>query len=306
MAKQSPVVVSSLIVLLLAGTAAFAADQAGERPQERVFNLVVGERAQAEVAQEVVEAPRHVPAVERGQWDLTLTLGYFNMEKTLLDYENLIYLATDEHFYYGDIALKNQTGFNPVLRLSYNLTSWFALEAQSGATFAEYQGSITDPYRINFNVAGAVPEQLEAPGEFDPERRSALIWINNLNGIWYPLNMDGDGRGRFHPYLIGGVGTVLYNIDSNYTDDSATSVNFNAGFGFRLIADRLISLRAEVVYQYHQIKFEPAEFFDVRDQETVTVPVYAFTEGGAFERATDFGKRSLGGIAIQVGFAAHF
>ncbi len=289
--------------LLLAASSGLAIAQ--QEPEERVFNLVVGERAAAEVEQETQAVEDSwAPGIEAGRWDLSLTLGYNHMSKRLLQFDRLIYRVTEEHYYYGDIELISQSAFNPMLRLGYNLTTWFALETQLGVTFSDYEGSIDDPHRVN--PFGGATEPVNELGPYDPERRSSLAFIGNLNGVWYPLNMDGDGRGRWHPYVTGGLGYALYNLDSNYIDDPATSVNVNIGGGLRLIADRLISVRMEVLYQYHAIEFEPAEWFDVRDANTVRTPVYRFDRFGNYRATESFEKNTLGGLTWQVGFTVSF
>lgn len=303
MAKQLIVVVLCCLIALLVGSTA-SAQQSDD--QQKVFNLVIGEKAEAEEAEEeAVATERHVPAIEAGALDLTLTLGFFYMNENFLELRNTIYRETEEHLYYGDIVLTNETGFNPILRLGYTLTSWFGLEAQTGVTFSEYQGSITAPRRVNPSLETLLVEDATL-GEFDAERRSAFTWISNLNALWYPLNMDGDGRGRLHPYLTGGVGYALYNIDSNYTDDAATALDLNAGVGLKFIADRMISLRAELVYHRHDIRFEPAQYFDERDAGTRLTPIYEFDEVGAFSEVTEFAEKTLGGMTLQVGFTARF
>ena len=299
MPKQFSVVVCC-VLLAACGGLAMAQDQA----EERVFNLVVGERVKVEVEQETQAEERWEPAIEAGRWDLTLTLGYNHMSKRLLQYDRLIYRATEEHYYYGDIELVSQSAFNPILRLGYNLTTWFALETQMGITFSDYQGSIGEPYRVS--PFGGIPEPVDVLGPFDPEQRSSLVFVGNLNGVLYPLNMDGDGRGRWHPYVTGGVGYALYNLDSNYIDDPATGLNVNAGIGLRLIADKLITLRMEVLYQYHTMEFEPAEWFEVRDAETVRTPVYRFDRFGNYRPTESFEENTLGGITWQVGFTVSF
>jgi hypothetical protein len=299
MPKTFSIVVCCLFLAAFGGLA-----NAQDQAEERVFNLVVGERADAEVVQEVEQVERYVPAIEAGRWDLTLTLGNLGMNKTLLQFDRLIYKATEEHYYYGDIELVSQPAFNPMLRLGYNLTSWFALETQFGVTFSDYEGSITNPFLVN--PFGGTPESVPELGKFDPERRSSLIFVGNLNGVWYPLNMDGDGRGRVHPYVTGGIGQALYNLDSNYIDDPATSLNLNGGIGVRLIADKLIAARVEVLYQHHTIEFEPAEWFDVRDAETVRIPVYRFDPFGNYRPVEQYRKNTLGGLTWQVGFTVSF
>jgi hypothetical protein len=301
MAKQSRVILCTFAILLASGLV-LAQDR--EPVEERVFNLVVGERLVADVEQDVEVVPVWQPGIERGRWDLTLTLGNMMMEKTLLQYDRIIYKATNEHFYYGNVELSSQSAFNPILRLGYNLTTWLALEAQFGVTFSEYDGSIENPFRVN--PFGGEPEAVNLLGQFDPEHRSSLVFNSNINAVWYPLNMDGDGRGRVHPYVTGGVGVATYSLDSQYVDDPASGFNVNGGIGLRIIADRLISVRTEILYQYHAITFEPAELFDDRDQGTVRIPVYRFDTFGNYERVGSYAKQTLGGLTWQIGFAVSF
>jgi len=310
MAKQSTAVLCSLLILLAAGVVV-AQDQGAEQPDrlpdEKTFNLLVGEEAEEEEEEEEVveeEVETREPGVHGGEWHTALTLGYFGLDKTFLQHERLIYRATDESFFYGDIELKGSAAFNPILRLGYNLTSWLALETQFGLTFSEYEASITDPFEVD--PEGGTPNPVLEVGEFDLERRSALVAVGNINGVWYPLNMDGDGRGRIHPFLTGGVGTAFYNLDSNYVDETASSVNINVGGGIRVFADDVISLRAEILYQVHSIEFTPAEFFDQRDDGTVTIPVYEFTDSGEYQRAESFASETLGGLTWQLGFQLVF
>lgn len=308
MARQSSVVLFSLAILLAAGLA-WAQDAGGTQPQdqekERVFNLVVGEEEEKEVVEETAEAARYEPALSVRQFDLALTLGFFGMNETLLEHQNLIYKAEDDAFYYGDVELVGESAFNPILRLGYNFTSWFGLETQFGVTFSEYNATITDPYSVD-PVNPGNPKPVDPLGEFDPEHRSALIFITNVNGLVYPFNLDGDATGRWHPYVTGGFGYALYNLDSNYTDDSASSVNVNGGIGLKVIADKLIHVRAELQYHVHSIEFEPAEYFDVRDEGTVKVPVYEFDDFGNYSEVESFSKQTLGGLAWQIGFGITF
>lgn len=295
MAKQSLVILFSIAAILVAGTA-LAQDDA-----EKTYNLIVGDQAEEEIAEEVAEEPEYVPAIEAGKWDLTLSLGYFNMTKTLLQHERLIYKATDEAFFYGDVELVNESAFNPILRLGYTATSWLALELQGGVTFSEYQARISNPNQVD--PAGGTPSPVDEVGEFDPEHRSVLIFLGNVNAVWYPLNMVGDATGRWHPYLTAGVGMALYNIDSNYVDKSATGGNVNAGIGMKIIADELISVRFELLYQAHEIQFEPAQVFDSQDEGTKKIPVYEFDENGDYSEVRSFAAESLSGLTWQIGFA---
>ncbi len=303
MAKQSTAVLCSLVILLAAGLAV-AQDQDGQQPDrlsdEKTFNLIVGEEEEEEAAEEEDAAEEaYEPAIVAGEWSTGLTLGYFGLDKTFLQQDRLIYKATDESFFYGDITLNGSSAFNPILRLTYNLTTWLSLEAQGGLTFSDYEASMANPFEVD--PEGGTPSPVLEVGEFDLERRSALVAITNLNGLWYPLNMDGDGRGRIHPFVTGGVGLALYNLDSNYVDQTASAVNVNLGGGVRVIVDDVISLRAEILYQVHDVEFEPAQLFDEREEGTVQVPVYLFDDAGEYEEAESFASETLGGLTWQIG-----
>lgn len=303
MAKQSVIALCNLIVLLLALPADTLA--ATQEPQEKVFNLIVGREISETDEQEIAVVPPFIPAIEPGKLDLTFTLGYFNMGRTLFRHNRIIYKTTNEHLYFGNVKMKNETGFSPTLRLGYTLLPWLALEAQTGVTFSEFRATITEAHKINPLLGPGSLETAEL-AQYDRETRSTLIWINNLNAIWYPLNMGGGGRGRTHPYLIGGAGYAVYEMDSAYTDTRAGSANLSGGLGLLFIADKQIRIRAELVYQRHQIQFTPAEFFDERDQETVREPVYVFDELGNPQPVASYSKRTLGGLSMQLGFTALF
>jgi hypothetical protein len=310
MAKQPIVILLCIAALLVAGTVQAQTEPdrqpAGSSPaaenEEKSFNLIVGDEGREEIAEEVMEEEEFEPAIQPGTWDLTLTLGYFNMTKTLLAHPAMIYKATDEAFFYGDVQLVNESAFNPMLRLGYTMTDWFALEVQGGVTFSEYQATITNAYSVD-PAGGTSPKPVEEVGEFDPERRSVLIFIGNVNAVVYPFNIAGDGKGRWHPYVTAGAGMALYNIDSNYVDDPASGGNVNVGVGIKLVADSLISVRAELLYHAHEIQFEPAQVFDSQDDGTTEIPVYEFDELGNYSRVDSFESQTLSGLTWQIGFS---
>ena len=135
-----------------------------------------------------------------------------------------------------------------------------------------------------------------------------MIFIGGVNGLIYPLGFGGGVKGRWHPYLTGGFGYALYDLDSNYTDSSASGLNLDAGAGIKLIADNLIFVRAELLYQVHDIQFEPGKYFDQRDANTVRVPVLEFDNLGRLPG----GRELLQAVARrpdlpgQVGFGVVF
>jgi opacity protein-like surface antigen len=302
MAKQILVVLVSLAILAVAPVA-LAQDQ--PEAEEKVFNLIVGDEQPDAIEEEVDDTPRYEPQIEPGRWSLALTLGFINSSGTLLKHENLIYRADDEDFYYGDVEIKAESAFNPIVRIGYNLTSWFALETSLGISFSEYESEITDPWAVN-RFTQEDPEEVVQMGEFDRERRSAVMTVANLNGLFYPFNLDGDGRGRVHPYLTGGVGYASYSLDSDYTDLSSGSVNLNLGLGLMVIADDIITVRAEVAYLVNAVEFEPGEVFRARDGGTELIPVYEFSDFGRASEVEAFGSNSLGSLTWQLGFQLGF
>ena len=298
MAKQSIVVLASLAICFLAVTA--VAQTAQDAEQDKGFNLIVGGQLDDEITEEPAETVKYIPAIKKG-WDLSLTLGFFNMTESLMQHNNLIYKATDEDLFYADVSLENKASFNPILRIGYNLTTWLALEMQGGITFSNYEAELTNPYSVS--PEGGTPSPVLEVGEFDAEKRSSTIVIANLNALWYPLNMDGDGTGRWHPYLTGGAGIATYELDSNYIDDPASGFNVDFGLGLKMIGDDLISIRAEILYQFHTIQFEPAEYFDAQNSGTKIIPVYEFDDNGNFSEVQQYGAQDLGGLVWQIGFS---
>lgn len=297
---SKPIVVVLFWLLVLAVAAPSLAQDRSE-PEEKVFNLIVGDVEEEEEVEEEATEPTYEPRIEPGRWHLTLTLGYFGVSGTLLEHPNLIYKATDDAFFYADVKIEAESAFNPILRGSYTFTPWLALEGQLGITFAEYTAELTDPWQVDPEETGSPSRVLEV-GEFDPERRSALMGMANLNGIFYPFNLDGDGKGRWHPYLTGGLGYAVYNLDSDYVDEGAGSINVNVGAGLTLIADDLISVRAEMQYHLHTIEFKPGDSFVERNAGTEVIPVYEFTDFGQYQQVQEFGSNSLGGLTWQIGF----
>lgn len=302
MVKQILVV---LVALAILATAPLAAAQDQPEPEEKVFNLIVGGDAAQVIEEDVDDTPTFEPAIVPGQWQFGLTLGYGSTSGTIFEHDNIIYKANDEAYFYGDVEIKGDSAFNPTARLSYNFNTWFALEASLGLSFAEYTASISNAYSVD-PVAQDTPTRVDEMGEFDPEHRSILMAITNVNGIFYPFNLDGDGKGRWHPYVTGGLGYAMYSIDSDYTDNGASSFNVNAGLGLVLVADDLVTVRAEALYEVHTIGFEPGEFFQERDSGTVQVPIYEFTDFGHFSRVEEYGSNSLSFLTFQLGFMINF
>ena len=61
-----------------------------------------------------------VPGIRPGTVELSMSLGFMNLSSTLLEHEQMIYKYTTESTYWGDVKIKGQTAFNPVIRMGYN------------------------------------------------------------------------------------------------------------------------------------------------------------------------------------------
>jgi hypothetical protein len=249
-------------------------------------------------------AEAYTPGIKAGQLECSLTLGFLNLEQTLLAGEQLIYKVTDEAVWWGDVELIGQSAFNPVVRLNYNVTEWLAIEPLFTISVSEYTARIENRHRLGLEEDAQVENDVPLE-EFDAERRSIITLGTGVNAVFYPFNLRGDGNGRWHPFLIGGLGKTWFDLNSNYTDSAAGSSSFCAGGGMRLIADELISIRFEVVYNSADLQFDAAESFDEFNEGTVRVPVYEFTTGQEVP-VDQFESQTVSGISWGIGFTASF
>jgi len=207
------------------------------------------------------------------------------------------------------MKIKGQNAFNPTLRLGYNLTSWLCVEAVGAFSFSEYTSTMENRHSKK-NEQGSTVVDDPAMGEFDLEVRSMLTANAGVNATVYFLNLDGDGSGRLQPYATGGLSNMWYSMNSNYTNDSATSIDFNIGGGVRLLADRNISIRLEAVYHFNTLEFTPASHFTALDEGTVQVPLYEFPtdDEGVIIRDSveEFSSTTMGSLGVSIGLQGSF
>ncbi len=291
----------------LVGTLAQAQDDGNTK----VFRLLRDDQvAKKNLEQEKTEAKRWEPRLEAGQMEIGLSLGMLDLNKTILQQDQVIYKYNDDATYWGDVEIKGAGAFNPVLRMGYSLRRWFVLEAIGGLSFADYSSSITNRHRRK-NEAGA-PVDFEEPalGEFDAEARSLLTVQLGLNAIIYPFDIHGDGRGRWHPYLTGGFGRIWYDMNSNYNDGSTGANDLNFGGGIRLLTDRTISIRIEALLHRNTLEWEPVENFRSLDEGTLLVPLEEFpvNPDGSFEEIpiTSFEPIDMTVLNLSIGFQGNF
>lgn len=294
-----------LAVVLLAAILSASVVLAQASAKSQTFNLTSAARDSAlygdenELAIEVRE-----PQIAGGQLETSLTMGFFNLNTTLLAGEQLLYKFTEEATYWGDVKLVGQQAFNPVIRLNYNFSPWFALEGAFSLSVSEYTAEITERHR-RANEEDAIIENDPPLEEFDPEHRSLITLGTGMNAIIYPFNLDGDGRGRFHPYLVGGARRIWYNLNSSYTDDAAASWNYLGGLGLRFIADDLVSIRIQVAYNTMEIQFNPSESWETFNEGTVRIPVYQVIQGQSI-LVEEFKPQTINTLSWGLGFTANF
>ena len=210
----------------------------------------------------------------------------------------------------GGRGHQGRNAFNPILRLGYNLTNWLSLEALGGVAITEYTSTITNR-RSRENKPDATIEDDPPLGEYDSEVRSLLTLQASLNALVYPLSFSNDGQGKWHPYLTAGIGKMWYEMNSNYFDGTSGASDFNFGAGLRLLADKNISVRIEVIAHMNTIEFTPAPYFTTLDEGTVVVPLNEYPhnpdDGSVTEQVvTKYSSQSLTLINWSIGVQGSF
>jgi hypothetical protein len=246
-----------------------------EQPQKNFQLLRDSSSAVEELDIEDEELDIWEPGIQRGTIEFSFGFGFVDFNKILWQHDQIIYKYTNDATFWGDVNIKSESAFNPVLRLGYNLTDWISLEAIGGVAIAEYNSIITNRRGRENKPDSPIFEDPEL-GEFDAERRSLLTLQASLNAVVYPLSIFGDGKGKLHPFLTGGIGKMWYEMNSNYFDEATDTNDINFGGGLRLLADKNISVRFEVIAHMHELEFTPATNFTVRDEGTVVVPLYEY------------------------------
>ena len=117
--------------------------------------------------------------------------------------------------------------------------------------------------------------------------------------------MDGDGKGRWHPFLLGHIGQIWYDLNSSYTKENASSMNYGGGGGIRYIADELISVRIQVTYNTSEAQFKPSDAFDTLNEGTIEIPVVQFVRG-AWVTVDEFEPQTISALSWAIGFTASF
>jgi hypothetical protein len=313
--KSVSALVSAILIML--GAPLYAQDgpqepaAAEEKTENKAFKLLRDSSTAAdELALEAEAQAAWVPAIKAGTVEVGFAFGFLDLNTVLWEHKQIIYKYNTDSTFWGDVKIKGESAFNPVLRLGYNLTKWLSLEGIGGLSISEYTSTIENRFsRENKPDAGVSPNP--PLGEFDAERRSLLTIQASANAVIYPLNISGDGEGRMHPYITGGVGNMWYDMNSNYTDQAASTMDYNFGGGLRILADRNISVRFEVLLHVNTVEFTPGEWFTSLNEGTTLVPINEYpvtTVEGAFEerQVTKYSSQSLSLLNWSIGVQGSF
>lgn len=249
------------------------------------------------------------PGLKRGTVEISFGFGFTDFNKILWQNDQIIYKYTTDATYWGDVDIKSESAFNPVLRLGYNLTDWFSLEGIGGAAFAAYTSTITNR-RLRENKPNAPIIDDPPLGEYDAENRSLRTLQASLNAVVYPLSLFGDAKGKFHPFVTGGVGGMWYEMNSNYFTGTSVANDYSFGGGLRLLADKNISVRFEVLVHINTIEFTPADNFTLLDEGTLVIPLNEYPrnpDGSVTEQViTKYDPQSLSLLNWSIGVQGSF
>ena len=295
---------------LIALGASAALGQESALETEKTYNLLHTSIEEQEAFRaEEENIPTYEPIIPERNVELTLTLGFWQINKELLAADDIIYKYTDKETFFGDVRLVGQSAFHPQLRLNYNLLPWFSLEPVFGFSVSEYQALVANPVSLSNQAFGEdenIPEPVEEIGEFDAESRSCITLSTGMNAVFYPRDYGNFGKGRWHPYVQGGAHHTWMTLNSDYTDSPATMWDLSGGVGMRVIADDLISVRLEVMYHRMTVDFEPSAAFAIRDEGNTHIPITRLDESNDQVNITDLDAHTIDSFSWAIGFTANF
>ncbi|MBK7703454.1 MAG: hypothetical protein IPI34_11470 [bacterium] len=162
-----------LCLLVFSAAGAAAQEPPSAEPTFNLRHTTVEEQQAAQVAEEVQQV-EYEPIIDERTLEASVTLGFWLLDKTLLQHDNIIYKYTDEDTYYGDVAIKGQSAFNPQVRLNYNLFPWFSLEPVFGISVSEYTATVGRPRSLSNQAVGGGRVARGPPGHRRIRRREPL------------------------------------------------------------------------------------------------------------------------------------
>ncbi len=203
----------------------------------------------------VLEAPFE-PGIEAGKWEFSLLFGYVDLSHTLMQADGIVVdVEGANEAIFGDMELAGESSFHPQLRINRNFGQHLALVNTVGFAIGDFQQSVSNDQErwLDPLDAGNVLTDLEL------EKGSYFVWMHDHALTWYPR-----GQGRLQPYLVGGVGTQFYFVDSRYIDGMASGLTFSYGAGLRVVGDDLFSLQIEVRNYQTAIQYDVDPIFETR------------------------------------------
>ncbi|MCP4572344.1 MAG: hypothetical protein GY838_08320 [bacterium] len=245
------------------------------------------------------------PAVKQGTLEVSFGIGFLNLNSTLLSHEQIIYKYTTENTYFGDVEIKGGNAFSPSLRIGGNISRWFALEGIGAVSFSDYDATVENR-KSQKNEPGSPVVDDPPLGEFDAEKRSLLTGSAGIAAVIYPFNFKQERVNKFQPYLTGGVARMWYNMNSNFSSETASTTDLNAGLGLRILADRNISIRMEAVMHRHNVQWTPNSFFTDLEGGTVQVPLEDWPVGGGRTLVTEFESNDITAIGWTISAEGSF
>jgi len=103
---------------------------------------------------------------------------------------------------------------------------------------------------------------------------------------------------------------MWYEMNSNYFEGTSGASDLNFGGGLRLLADKSISVRFEVIAHMNSIEFTPSPQFSTRDEGTVVVPLNEYPrkeDGSVTEQVvTSYDAQDLVLINWSIGIQGSF
>ena len=306
MSIRKVLVLTSLMALLCAAPLWAQSD---EQETEATYSLHRTTTAEQMAQEEAEEFEVWVPRIMPGELEASLTLGFLDLQTTLLSHDQIIYKYDREYTSWGDVTIQGESAFNPIVRLHYNVNSWFAIEPLFNLAVCEYQADVTNRRRRKNEENSPIEDDPDL-GEFDAEHRSVITLGLGGNATIYPLNIKGSREARLHPFLSAGATKFWMSMNSNYTEDSSQSWMTSFGGGLRFIADELVSIRFEVMYNTTEIQFMANEAFDILDEGTLVIPVLEYPEDDAGvvdeNRVIEYEAKTISSLSWAVGFVANF
>jgi len=192
------------------------------------------------------------PGVEPSSWELSLTFGTMDVSQELLTVPGIVVdIEEPGEFITADMNLSGEQSFSPSVTIGRTFGRNFAIQGTALFAVGDYEQTLTGNQRKYVD-----PLSDNEVTELETEKGSFWQWNSSLEALWYPR-----GEGRIQPYLIGGFGYQLLELDSIYVSGNVSAPVYSYGIGLRIVGDDLYSFRVEVRNYQATQTFEAANRF---------------------------------------------